>query len=309
MNGIINLLKPPGLSSAQAVSFVKRLTGQKVGHAGTLDPEACGVLPIMIGKATTLFDYIAEHQKVYVAEIAFGTATDTQDATGRVIGRGEDFPDAEALRRSFERFQGTVMQVPPAFSALKREGKALYELAREGTPVALAARPVQIAQITLMSERPGNVFLMRIHCGKGTYIRTLCHDIGAFLGCPAHMRSLIREKTGPFEIQDAITMEELETAWKGGEQPGKWLLGMEETVSHLPKLHLKDALWKPCINGVALEPEAAEGGGTLPEQQPAAMYCRGRLIGLYQKENGKLKLKTMLIDPQLLREEGRMPGL
>ena len=295
MNGIINLLKPPCLSSAQAVSFIKRLTGQKTGHAGTLDPEACGVLPIMIGKATSLFDYIAEHQKVYVTEIAFGTATDTQDATGHVTQRGDQYPDSDALRRILDDFKGTVMQVPPSFSAIKRDGKALYALARAGEMVEVPARPVQIQDIELMSQTAEHGFLLRVSCGKGTYIRTLCHDIGLCLGCPAHMRMLIRERTGPFYIDSAITMEEFEANVQNGIDRGPWLLSMEETIAHLPQLSVRSDLWKPCVNGVAMKAGEVPGAQEMREGSVAALRCRDILIGLYEKRSGMLCLKTMLI--------------
>lgn len=298
MNGIINLLKPPCLSSAQAVSFVKRLTGQKTGHAGTLDPEACGVLPVMVGKATALFDYIAEHHKMYVAEIAFGTATDTQDATGRVIDRGTDYPNADRLRSVIDRFKGDVLQVPPQYSALKRDGKPMYELARAGQAPELSARTVNIESIHLLEERPGHAFLLRVFCGKGTYIRTLCHEIGKLAGCPAHMRLLIREQTGPFRIENAITMEEFEHAVNRNGQYSPWLLSMEDAVRHLPQLVLNAALWKPCVNGVALEPDEALGGKELLEGETAVLYCRNTMIGLYERRAGKLRIKTMLLDMQ-----------
>ena len=296
MNGIINLLKPPCLSSAQAVSFIKRLTGQKTGHAGTLDPEACGVLPIMIGKATSLFDYIAEHQKVYVTEIAFGTATDTQDATGHVTQRGDQYPDSDALRWILDDFKGTVMQVPPSFSAIKRDGKALYSLARAGEMIEVPARPVNIQNIELLSQTADHGFLLRVSCGKGTYIRTLCHDIGLRLGCPAHMRMLIRERTGPFCIDSAITMEEFEACVHNGINRGPWLLSMEETIAHLPQLSVRNDLWKPCVNGVAIKPGEAPGAQEMREGGVAALRCRDILIGLYEIRGGMLCLKTMLID-------------
>ena len=298
MNGIVNLLKPPCLSSAQAVSFIKRLTAQKAGHAGTLDPEACGVLPVMIGKATSLFDYIAEHQKIYVTEIAFGMSTDTQDATGIVIKQMDNYPDMGSLLQVLDSFKGTQMQVPPAFSALKRGGKPLYELARAGEMVELPARPVEIEKVELLSQTKNHGFLLRIHCGKGTYIRTLCHDIGQRVGCPAHMRMLIRERTGPFSIDKAVTMEEFEDAvqTQSGVQNFPWLLSIEETIAHLPQLSVRQGLWKSCINGVALDPREASGADNLQEGSVVALRCRNTLIGLYEVRNSMLRIKTMLLN-------------
>ncbi|NLA53933.1 MAG: tRNA pseudouridine(55) synthase TruB, partial [Clostridiales bacterium] len=227
MNGIINLLKPPCLSSAQAVSFIKRLTKEKIGHAGTLDPEACGVLPLMIGKATRLFDYIVEKQKVYVAELAFGVSTDTQDATGKVIAQSEQYPSKESLLEALELFTGNIFQCPPSFSAIKQGGKPLYKLAREGQMVQTKPRPIEVQKIELLDETSGHGFLLRVYCGKGTYIRTLCHDLGTQLGCPAHMRMLIRAQTGAFHINQAITMEEFEWAIEQKKKAGPWLVSME----------------------------------------------------------------------------------
>ena len=294
MNGIINLLKPPCLSSAQAVSFIKRLTKEKIGHAGTLDPEACGVLPLMVGKATRLFDYIVEKQKVYVAEIAFGVSTDTQDATGKVIAQGEQYPSKESLLAALQLFTGSIMQCPPSFSAIKQGGKPLYQLAREGQMVQTKPRPIEVQKIELLDQTSGHSFLLRIYCGKGTYIRTLCHDIGTEIGCPAHMRMLIREQTGSFHINQAITMEEFDLTMKQNGEPGKWLVSMEDTISHLPKLHAPARLWKNCINGVALKLDDVQGASSLQDGDIAVIYCCDKLIGIYQKNAAALKVRTML---------------
>lgn len=297
MNGIIYLLKPPGLSSARAVSCIKRLTGQKVGHAGTLDPEACGVLPIMIGKATRLFDYLAEGDKVYVAVLAFGAATDTQDATGQVTKTGENYPDREALLAILPDFVGTIMQRPPAFSAIKQGGEALYKAARRGQLIETEPRPTVVHSIDLLGELPPHAFRLRVRCGKGTYIRTLCHDIGQALGCPAHMRLLIREETAGFTIADAITMEEFEHAVRAGETDGIWLRSMTDCLSHLTWLDAPESLLRACVNGVALDVGAVPGAAALPEEGICALRCDGRLIGVYTRRENALVVRTMLHEP------------
>ena len=294
MNGIINLLKPPCLSSAQAVSFIKRLTKYKVGHAGTLDPEACGVLPVMIGKATRLFDYIAEKQKVYVAEIAFGLATDTQDASGKTIRQGNNYPDRNDLSTVLPSFTGTIMQCPPAYSAIKKDGKPLYRLAREGVMVKTEPRPISVDKIELLNETSEHGYLLRIYCGKGTYIRTLCHDIGIKLNCPAHMRMLIREKTGPFSIEQAVTIEEFEKAVNQKTDPGLWLMSMKDITSYMPQIIAPSNLWKPCINGAALKLDMIEGFIDLSEGSTAVIQCCNELIGIYQKSGTMMKVRTML---------------
>ena len=292
MNGIINLLKPPGISSAKAVATVKRITGNKVGHAGTLDPEACGVLPIMVGRATRLFDYLAEKCKVYVAHISFTGATDTQDATGTLIEPARGCPDEAQLRGVLQHFTGNIMQRPPAYSALKQGGVALYTLARRGNQVQADERPTYVERIDLLRPVAPDGWLLRIVCGKGTYIRTLCHDMGQALGMPAHMRLLIREQTGHFSIASAITLEELEAQWNG-QVFGPWWVTMVQALQHLPAVTVPEALLKPCVNGVSLAPEVLVGG--IPgEGIPVVLSCADRLIGVWTMRDGMLRPRTML---------------
>ena len=209
MNGYFNILKPTGMSSAAVVAVMRRLTGVKrIGHAGTLDPEAAGVLPVMTGKATRLFDYLADKEKEYVAVCAFGSATDTQDATGTVIERGENYPDRETFLHAAESLTGEVTQMPSMYSAIKVGGRPLYLRARRGETVEVPQRVVRIESIDLIRETENHGFEIRVRCGRGTYIRTLCDDLGKRCGCPAHMRSLIRTRSGAFSIDNAISPEE-----------------------------------------------------------------------------------------------------
>ncbi|NLD52239.1 MAG: tRNA pseudouridine(55) synthase TruB [Clostridiales bacterium] len=292
MNGIINLLKPPGITSAQAVAVVKRITGAKAGHAGTLDPEACGVLPIMVGRATRLFDYLTEKEKVYVAHVSFTGASDTQDATGTLIQADRGCPDEGELRAMLPRFTGNIMQRPPAFSALKQGGVTLYTLARRGLQVQAAERLTVIKRIDVLRPVMPEGWLLRITCGKGTYIRTLCHDIGQMLGKPAHMRLLIREQSGPFCIDTAITLEELENKW-GEPTCGPWLVSMPQVLGHLPRLTVPDAMLKQCINGVPLQPSLL-ADGKIEEGMPVTLFCGGQLIGVWSLREGMLRPRTML---------------
>lgn len=294
MNGIINLLKPPGLSSARAVSSIRKLTGAKLGHAGTLDPEACGVLPIMVGKATKLFDYLALGEKVYMAEIAFGAATDTQDATGQVTQSGDAYPDASAVQNALAGFHGEIMQRPPSYSAIKQGGVPLYALARRGEQVIAPARPVSVHQITLMGETPAHGFLLRIQCGKGTYIRTICHDLGQIIGCPAHMRLLIREQTGIFRIEEAITLEELEAALKAGKAQGPWLKSTRDCLGHLRQVNVPQEQMKACVNGLALDIRRLPDAQDIADDELAVILCNAQLIGVYQRGGDMLRSRTML---------------
>ena len=208
--GFLNVLKPPGMSSAQVVGVVRRLlNGEKVGHGGTLDPEAAGVLPLMIGKATRLFDCLQEKEKAYVAEVAFGCATDTQDAQGKPVAWGNAYPGEAALRGALCRFTGEIEQRPPPYSALKQDGKRLYQLAREGRAVDVEARKVTVYDLTLLTMTKNHGAILSVRCSKGFYVRALCHDLGQALGCPAHMRFLLRTGSGVFALEDAHTLEAL----------------------------------------------------------------------------------------------------
>lgn len=213
MDGILNLLKPPGMTSHDVVSVVRRALGiRKVGHTGTLDPGVAGVLPICVGKATRLAEYITGEDKAYRAEITFGVTTDTQDSFGEVTGE----TDASHLgggdvAYAITKFQGEIMQVPPMVSAVKVGGKRLYELAREGQEVEREARKVTIHKLQLLDFRPGPhpTAYVDVVCSKGTYIRTLAADLGEVLRVGAHMSYLVRTRSGPFTLAEAATLEDL----------------------------------------------------------------------------------------------------
>ena len=253
MNGFFNILKPPGLSSAAVVGAVKRLTGEKrVGHAGTLDPEAAGVLPVMVGRATRLFDYLVDKEKSYVAECAFGTATDTEDAQGAVIAEGDNYPTLAECARAAARLTGDIWQRPSVYSAIKQGGKPLYERTRRGEEVEAPLRQVHIERITLLEERPDHGLLLRVDCGRGTYIRSLCRDLGELTGCPAHMRFLLRTRSGAFTLDGAHTLEELAQARDEG-QPARFLIPPEAPLGHLPAVEVKAAFVRLAASGTAPE--------------------------------------------------------
>jgi tRNA pseudouridine55 synthase len=248
-SGFLNLLKPPGMSSARAVAFVRRrFGGAKAGHAGTLDPEAAGVLPVMIGKAARLFDELQNDTKTYIAEIAFGAATDTQDAQGAVVRAGEYVPAERELRDLFPKLTGEMMQIPPMYSALKQGGKRLYALAREGKTVERNPRRMTLHSLELLRMTPRNGALIKLTCSRGFYVRTLCHDIGERLGCPAHMRFLLRTASGSFTIGDAKTLDEIRNA----ADLQALLVPVEDVLAHLPHAELPETLIKPFLNGVPL---------------------------------------------------------
>ncbi len=295
MNGVINFYKPPGMTSAQAVAFIRRLTGAKTGHAGTLDPEAAGVLPILSGKATRICDYIMLGEKQYLAEIAFGAATDTQDAQGKVTQTGTKYPDLTTLRDALDDFTGEIWQTPPQYSALKTGGEAAYKLARRGLTAELQARRAEIREITLLHGTQRHGFLLRVRCGKGTYIRTFCHDVGKALGCPAHLRFLLRERNGPFSLQDAVTPEEMkEWTGEGMPLPRRWFTGVAEALSAMPRFDVPEKLARPAINGVTLPIGEVTPGSALTEQTKVCLFLQGSLLGIYQVRDHRLKVAVML---------------
>ena len=290
MNGFINLLKPPGMSTGAAVAVVKRLTGEKVGHAGTLDPEAAGVLPIMVGRATRLLDCFSDHSKSYVAEIAFAGATDTQDAQGTIIEPGTWVPEPEHVLAVMMDFMGTIQQRPPAYSALKKDGVPLYVLARQGKQVETKPRETEIYDLDLGERMGEDGYMLSIDCGSGTYIRTLCHDIGQALGAPAHMRFLLRTRHGAFAIENAVTIEEIMQAGEAGEIK-KYLLPLDYPLMELPALRLPERYWKLGRNGGKLP------AGLLPElkeKERCRVYALDELLGVAHREGDILRFDVGL---------------
>jgi tRNA pseudouridine55 synthase len=217
IDGILDIHKLEGSTSMDVVRAVKRLTHVKrVGHAGTLDPIATGVLPVCLGQATRLMEYVVDQHKIYRAEFRLGAATDTHDAYGTVVNEqdpsGITRSEVEAL---LPVFTGDIQQQPPMYSALKREGKRLYDLARAGVEVERPTREVSVYSLSLVDWSPP-LATIEVECGRGLYVRTLVHDIGATLGCGAHLSALIRLKVGPFTVDDAVTPEEFEAAVTSG---------------------------------------------------------------------------------------------
>ena len=273
MNGFLCVLKPPGMTSSDVVVRVRRKLGRgvKVGHAGTLDPEASGVLPLMIGRAARLFDYLVEKEKTYVAQLKPGYATDTQDAHGAIIaGEGAHATRAQ-LEAVLPRFIGEIAQIPPMYSALKRDGQKLCDLARQGIDVKVEPRPTQVYAIQVLHENADGSFMLQIRCGRGTYIRTLCHDIGEALGTKAHMGMLLRAQTGMFTLDDAHTIEEIDAA----DELSPLLTAMDQPLGHLPRLDVQPKAERFVRNGNRLT--RRELIGDVQPGQPTRLYLNGQL--------------------------------
>jgi len=217
VDGILNINKPQGKTSFSVVAIVKRLTGERrVGHAGTLDPAATGVLPICLGQGTRITEFLVDTTKVYRAQIELGVATDTYDASGKTTQRGDPSGiTQEQLESALTSFCGLIQQTPPMYSAVKHQGKRLYQLARAGIKVDRKSRPTRIFRLEIIDFKPPLV-TMEVVCGKGTYIRSLAHDLGQALGCGANLKSLTRLRCGLFDIKDAVSLAQLEDAFRYG---------------------------------------------------------------------------------------------
>ncbi|HEU4754932.1 MAG TPA: tRNA pseudouridine(55) synthase TruB [Armatimonadota bacterium] len=234
LHGILNLYKPVGPTSHDCVARARRILGtRRVGHAGTLDPMASGVLVMGIGSGTRILEYLQGFPKTYRARMRLGITTDTQDTTGQVLTETDAAAVTEPqVREVLARFSGPILQVPPMVSALKVGGKKLYELARRGETIEREARPVTVYRLDLLSFTPGPrpEAELRIECSGGTYVRTLCHDAGAALGVGAAMSALEREAVGPFRAEDAVRLEDL--------TPETPLVPLAEGLVHLPTVRL-----------------------------------------------------------------------
>ena len=283
-DGLIVVNKEAGWTSFDVVAKLRRILGtRKVGHTGTLDPMATGVLPVVYGRGTRLAELLSEHDKTYRCTCHLGISTDTQDMTGEVLASCEVKVSEEELREALMSFQGEYDQVPPMYSALKVGGRRLYELAREGVSVEREARRVTLTDIRLLSyESPLAVF--EVSCSKGTYIRTLCHDLGEKLGCGAAMESLTRSRSGDFSLEQAHTIAEIEgKAQEGG--LGEWILGLDDLLSCYPRIVLRPEDDRLLANGnripgggypMALDPEEGREDGLV-----RMCLSTGELMGLY----------------------------
>ena len=287
VTGFVNIAKPADMTSSDAVCIVRgvlsrRIGGrQKTGHLGTLDPLAEGVLPIALGKATALFDFLAFKTKEYIARFTFGRTTDTLDRGGVFLADEGRAPTEDELKAALPRFFGDVMQVPPAYSAKSVDGKRAYDLARKGVMPELAARPVHIESIELLASN-GAEFTLRIVCGGGTYIRALARDIAAALGTVAFMSALTRTRSGMFTLEDAVTMDDFRAA------PEEHIIPAGRALEGLPRLVLDHKEERMIANGVPVPSAYAAG------ESAAVFSADGGLLGLGQADERGMRLRVRL---------------
>ena len=297
MNGFLIANKPTGTTSSNVVVFVrKRLPkGMAIGHGGTLDPEASGVLPLCIGKATRLFDYIIDKKKTYVAEIQLGQVTDTQDATGQIVEEREVNVSSDDLIAVLPKFVGEIEQIPPMYSAIKRDGKRMYQLARKGETIELEARKCRVDDVRFVGCTGENRYKIEVDCGKGVYIRTLCHDIGQALGCGAHMASLERTVAGIFRIEDALTREQID-ALAQADNLESALLPLDAPLQHLPAVHVGEEARHAVLNGNPLKPRWLDKPAP-KDAEAIRIYLSGEFAGIGKAEpNGWIKFRAMMLE-------------
>jgi tRNA pseudouridine55 synthase len=283
MDGILNINKEVGMTSHDVVGRVRRLLKQKrVGHAGTLDPAASGVLPICIGQGTRVAEYLSESGKAYQAEIVFGIATDTYDAEGTIIRQIETAGlTLEMIEQALPAFLGPQMQMPPRYSAIKIQGQAAYKRARAGEEITLEPRPIEIYSLRVVAwhEQPPRLTLA-IECSKGTYIRSLAYDLGERLGYGAHLAALLRTRSGPFTLEGSITLEQLATYSEQG-AIGDYLFPIDYALQHLPSLYLDAATTGRVLHGNAFHHAAPPSTPAQPDSHIARVYApNGYLLAI-----------------------------
>lgn len=295
MDGIFNIYKEKGFTSHDVVAIVRRtIHMKKVGHTGTLDPDAEGVLPVCVGKATKLSDVIMDGRKSYRAMLRLGITTTTEDASGEVLETKEVDFNEDKIREVVASFIGKLEQVPPMYSAVKVNGKKLYELAREGKEIERKSRTIEVYDIRIRQFLPPDRVEIDVDCSKGTYIRTLCADIGKALGCGGHMAELLRTATGTFSLENAIKLEELK-ALAEQEKAEEALLTMEDALKDFPVVKVSEKSAKFLYNGGKIQERfLTEKPAVLKEGEIVATYDHeNTLVGLYEikKEESNFFIK------------------
>lgn len=298
MNGIINVLKPPGMTSHDVVYFIRRtLNIKKVGHTGTLDPNAAGVLPICIGKATKVTQYLLEKNKKYRAELTLGASTDTQDKYGKVISESPVDTTHEDIIKVFNQFIGEIDQIPPMFSALKQNGKKLYELARENKVVERKARKVTINDLKIINIDK-NKILFDVDCSKGTYVRTLCNDIGLKLNNYGYMSFLLRTEVGVYSISNSYTLDEIKMFSENG-RINEIVTSIDYPLVHYKNLYLDERFYDIIINGGKIDlSKYKQCIKDIKIGEKIKVYCKEEFIGIgklnYYNECFLLRMERVL---------------
>lgn len=282
-DGFLNLNKPVGMTSHDAVNLVRKIfSTRKVGHAGTLDPQASGVLPVAVGRATKFIEYLADRDKSYRAEILFGVSTDSGDLDGEIIARAENFsmPTVDDFNAALKNFVGEIEQRPPKFSAIKINGRKAYDMARKNLAFDMPTRRVKIFRLELVALDEQSATI-EVDCGKGTYIRSLAIDLGERFNLPAALKSLVRLRVGDFNLSDALTFDD---AKKIGED---CLLPIEICLKHLPKFELPEHRIRAFLNGLPTTIHASD-------EQALRIFAGEKFLGVGRIERGELRSSKII---------------
>ena len=278
-SGIINVLKPAGISSNAVLSKIKKkLHPNKIGHLGTLDPSASGVLPVCINKATKLFDYYLKKDKVYKAIFIFGKTTDTLDSDGKITQIDSNEIDVDQITDIIPKFIGKIEQEPPKYSAKHINGRKAYDLVRKGVDFNLDAKSIEIYDIKLVHKISKNTFLFEIHCSSGTYVRSIARDMARELNTVAYVGSIIRTKSGNFEIESSVSVDDVSE---------NSIVPLQNILKDWKNIFVNDDFYVKIINGCSVNIDETYAGNVV-------VYCKNRLIGIGEIKSGYLKIKTSL---------------
>lgn len=285
--GFVNIIKPTGMTSSDVVIKIKKILKMKrVGHLGTLDPAASGVLPVAVGKATKFFDYFLSKEKKYTALVEFGVETDTLDSFGNITKIDCDVDiEEQQIKNILKYFIGEIEQIPPKYSAIKIDGKKACDLARENINFEIKPRKITIFDVKLLKKCDKNKYIFNVHCSAGTYIRTLFADIANKLGTVATTPVIIRTKSGAFENKNAITLEEFAETQR--------VVSLEEIFEDLPKVELVDSVAKRVLNGVKIK---AEDICVSNLKGDFLITQKGEIVGLFCVNDGKVQPKVFLYE-------------
>lgn len=294
MDGVITVYKEKGYTSHDVVAKLRKILHQKkIGHTGTLDPDAVGVLPVCLGKGTKLCGLLTDKDKTYIAVCRLGVVTDTQDMSGSILQQHKAEATMKEVKECITSFLGAYEQVPPMYSALKVNGRKLCDMAREGITVERKARFVKIYEAELLSfDGEKQVFTMKVHCSKGTYIRTLCHDIGTRLGCGAAMVELTRTQVAQFLLEDALTLEQINEFYESG-RLSDYVVSIDAMFPSYKKIYVKEEACKRLYNGnlLCLQDLREQGNSSQPgDGEEVLVYDdKEKFIAIYRKMNREYK--------------------
>ena len=295
MNKIVNIIKPTGMTSHDVVSAVRRILNiKKVGHTGTLDPDASGVLPICIGKSTKVSELILNKDKSYICELTLGINTDTYDSSGDILEKFDVKVTEEEIKNAFETQRGEIDQVPPIYSALKVNGKRMCDLARSGKAdeIVVKSRKINIKDIKILSIND-NKIMFYVKCSKGTYVRSICYDIGKELGCGGHMSFLLRTSSGKFNLENGITLEQLQEH-KENNTLDDYLYDIDYVLSNLNHVEIHQNAYKYYTNGGVIDDRRFIQRSFNDKDELVRVYCNGDFLGTgkLSKKDNTIQLKS-----------------